>query len=133
MTKQDLQIECSKCGKIYEAESYKGIKCQSCGAPLRMVAVIKSELSVEDMLSTVKFAGKDKENGKKKRDYKVIEGMAGAEYSVSRDKYVDKVRVIDRTANRYYEKVINPDNNEVMHYCEESLTEHFGHGSAKNH
>lgn len=131
MNQQNLQIKCTKCGKTYEAESYKGIKCQFCGAPLKMVAVVKSELGMENMISTVCFVGKDKEIGKKKRDYKVIEGMSGAEYCVSLDKHIEKVRLIDRCNNTYYEKIVDPDTNEVMHHCEENLSVHFGHGSAK--
>lgn len=132
MNQQNLQIKCTKCGKTYEAESYKGIKCQFCGAPLKMVAVVKDEIDVEGMIDTVFIDAIDKENGKKKRDYKVVEGMYGAEYCESRDKCIHKERLIDRVNDKYYEKVVDPDNNEVMRYCEESLTEHYGHGSDRS-
>jgi hypothetical protein len=40
-------------------------------------------------------------------------------------------RVIDRKNNVYHEKVIDPVSGTVIHECDEPLTDHFGHGSAK--
>lgn len=40
-------------------------------------------------------------------------------------------RIIDKDNNRYYEHV-EDCNGTIIHHCEESLSEHYGHGSAKN-
>ena len=40
-------------------------------------------------------------------------------------------RVIDREINIYHEKVIDPKSGAVVHECDEPLTAHYGHGSAK--
>jgi hypothetical protein len=40
-------------------------------------------------------------------------------------------RVIDRLANWYHERVTDPTTGAVVHECDEPLTQHRGHGSAK--
>lgn len=40
-------------------------------------------------------------------------------------------RVIDRSGDKYFEKVTICDSGEVYHQCEEPLSSHWGHGSAK--
>ena len=57
--------------------------------------------------------------------------QTGSQWSVSRAKFVDKVRNIDRDADTYYERVVDPETGQVLRYCEEPLSEHFGRGSAK--
>jgi hypothetical protein len=39
--------------------------------------------------------------------------------------------VIDRDNNRYFEMVTDYESGEIIHHCEEPLSEHQGHGSAK--
>ncbi len=46
-------------------------------------------------------------------------------------KIVRRKRTIDRQANCYSERVEDWGSGEVMHECEEPLTDHTGHGSAK--
>jgi uncharacterized FlaG/YvyC family protein len=40
---------------------------------------------------------------------------------------------IDRENDKYSKKVIDRETGEVIHECEEKLTEHFNRGSAKKH
>jgi hypothetical protein len=40
-------------------------------------------------------------------------------------------RVIDREKNRYTERVTDPATGEVVHECDEPLTDHQDHGAAK--
>lgn len=40
-------------------------------------------------------------------------------------------RQINREDDRYFEKVSDEDGN-IIHFCDEKLSEHQGHGSAKN-
>jgi len=42
-----------------------------------------------------------------------------------------KNRVIDKNNDKYFEQVIDPETGETVHHCEEPLSEHFGHGTAK--
>ncbi|WP_155803355.1 hypothetical protein [Bordetella sp. FB-8] len=57
--------------------------------------------------------------------------QTGSQWSTSLEKMVEKVRDIDRDADAYYERVVDPDTGEVLRHCEEPLSEHFGRGSAK--
>jgi hypothetical protein len=41
-------------------------------------------------------------------------------------------RYISRGTDRYFEKVTMCETGEVVHECDEPLTDHQGHGSAKN-
>lgn len=43
--------------------------------------------------------------------------QTGSQWSVSRDKFVDKERDIDRDADTYYERVVDPETGEVLRYC----------------
>lgn len=70
-------------------------------------------------------------DGKKKRDYVVKEFNSGIEKSHSLGKDVFKSRLIDRRHNHYHEEVLDIENDRIIHYCDEPLSEHFGHGSAK--
>lgn len=59
------------------------------------------------------------------------EFQAGEEKSISRKKFVEKIRKIDRASNEYFERVTDPETGEIIHQCSEPLTKHLGHGSAK--
>lgn len=61
-----------------------------------------------------------------------FEVQAGEELYKKEARFVGKYRCIDRERNEYDEKVVDPDTGEVLHECHESLTDHFGHGSARS-
>ena len=42
-----------------------------------------------------------------------------------------KERLIDRAKDHYKEVVTDPDTGSVVHQCDEPLSQHRGHGSAK--
>jgi hypothetical protein len=47
------------------------------------------------------------------------------------DKWMNLIRVIDMKNDRYRETITDPKNGQVIHHCDEKLSEHQGHGSAK--
>lgn len=59
------------------------------------------------------------------------EGINGYEYSHDRLKIVKKQRFIDHEADIYSETVTDIESGETIHECEEPLSCHKGHGSAK--
>jgi hypothetical protein len=61
-----------------------------------------------------------------------IETFTGSELSRSLQRFMHKVRIIDRDNNRYVEKVVDPETGQVLRDVEEPLSEHQGHGSAKS-
>jgi hypothetical protein len=42
-----------------------------------------------------------------------------------------EVQIVDRLADRYFERVVDPDAGEVLRECDEPLSQHTGRGSAK--
>ena len=109
----------------YTPEMYNAKRCPKCGS-----SKIEIELFISEeftMRETIK--GKtNKMSGKKKP---CQEFQHGADFSKKLGKYVNKDRVIDRKNDNYYEKVVDPDTGEVLHKCQEALSKHIGHGSAK--
>jgi hypothetical protein len=44
---------------------------------------------------------------------------------------VKRIQVIDRENDQYKELVVDAETGDVIHSCEEPLSKHIGHGSAK--
>lgn len=75
-----------------------------------------------------KLGAKAKHPGDKKP---FIEQVTGDDVRRSTGTWVKHDRVIDRENNRYKEDVVDPKTGEVIHHCDEPLSEHTGHGDAK--
>jgi hypothetical protein len=61
-----------------------------------------------------------------------IEGKVGDDLYRNTGKWMHLQRIIDRTRNWYEEVVTDPETGNVTHRCEEPLSEHRGHGSARS-
>jgi hypothetical protein len=61
----------------------------------------------------------------------IHEEVSGADFTRATGRYSNKVRVIDRLNNRYFECVTDMQSREVIHLREEKLSEHIGRGLAK--
>jgi hypothetical protein len=59
------------------------------------------------------------------------EQVCGDELNHATGKWFKKERVIDRQNDKYFESVTDPETGETLHHCDQPLSEHFGHGSAK--
>ncbi len=120
------QEKCSGCDAVLPrtAEGETRLPCPVCGSMTRVI-----EVSVNDSLELHDSLGfKHKRHGYKKP---IAEGVSGDSFFRRASKWVRKVRLIDRLANHYYEKVTDPDTGRVIHECDEPLDQHTGHGSAK--
>ncbi len=60
-----------------------------------------------------------------------IEVVSGGDLHRKSGRWMKLERVIDREKDQYKEKVTNPQTGEIVHRCEELLSEHRGHGSAR--
>lgn len=81
------------------------------------------------MLTGIRYKHKNpKLTGKKK-----ILSKGFNSYSFSHDlgKFVNRQMLIDRQNDKYIEIVKDEDTDHLIHYCNEKLSEHKGHGSAK--
>ena len=120
-------VQCGKCGApIDEREDpAEGRKpCPTCGSTIRQFNVhITEALHLHDSVSDkVKHAGAKKAH---------IEGFAGDDLHRKSGKWMKKERLIDREKDQYKEVVTDPETGKVIHHCEEPLSKHMGHGSAK--
>ena len=59
------------------------------------------------------------------------EQFVGDHYYEKSNKWNMKVRIIDRVNDWYFEEVRDGDTGEVIHLCDEPLSDHYGHGSAR--
>lgn len=75
------------------------------------------------------FGLKAKRPGEKKP---YIENLNIPDHCLNLNKTVNKVRMIDRDNDLYFEKITNYETGEIIHLSEEPLSQHQGHGSAKN-
>lgn len=128
----DSKIECSDCGEALPQEwigSKERGSCHNCGSNLKTISLNITEevgVDIKDALT-----GKVKDlnyNSKKNPRYEFFEGH---DVRRSDGKWMKKSRVLDKYNDKYLEVVIDPDTDEIVHYCEEPLSKHFDHGSAK--
>lgn len=135
MTNVKQKITCKKCGEPLPSESSTeadtGQPCENCGSTERTIKIdIHEEVSVDihDQMKAKVKSNDPSFTGKKKIRKEII---AGDDYRVSKDDWVDKERVIDRDNGTYTERVTDKKTGEVIHESRESLKKHKGHGSDK--
>src|SRR5262245_37694488 len=92
--------------------------------PLEVVA--KDEIQIRSS-----FGMKSKDETKTGKRRVPGEQFVGDHYHEKSKKWNTKVRIIDRVNDWYYEEVRDGDTGTVIHLCDEPLSEHYGHGSAK--
>ena len=121
---------CVKCGESLESIDLAAeprIPCPRCGNTARAFT--------ETIIDGLRIL--DSQHGRLKRpslpsDKKLRwESFAGYEFSHDRQKMVHKVRIFDKDADEYVERVTDIETGEVIHECVEPFTKHFGHGTAK--
>ncbi|MBW9172919.1 hypothetical protein K2F43_17070 [Clostridium estertheticum] len=116
-------MKCSECGEIIID---KNTVCPKCGSNKKTISMF----FFEDLRGLMhnRLSGKVKKKGIKKPTEEFI---YGDEKCVSNNTWVDKTRIIDRVNNEYTEIVKNNETGEIIHECQESLKDHYDHGSAK--
>ena len=118
------KIICTQCGTVIKEE---GEPCPACGSEYYTV-----QLSFEDSIALQDKARirvtADKKHGREKIRREI---NTGASFSKQRKKFVNRIVDVNREDDIYTELVQDNENKEVIHYCNEKLSEHIGHGSAK--
>jgi hypothetical protein len=100
------------------------LPCSKCGETARTIhASIVESVTIRDGLAV-----KAKRQGEKKP---FIEDMGVPSFSHSLQKVVHRHRVIDRDNDLYVERVTDYETGEIIHECQEPLSSHVNHGSAK--
>lgn len=127
MTKSTETVECTDCGAPIDIggdTAGRRTPCGKCGSMRRSYNVMVSETVV----ARDGFGVKAKRAGEKKP---YIEEKAVPDYSRSLGKVVHREQIFDRDNDRYFEKVTDYETGEVIHHCDEPLSEHQGHGDAR--
>jgi hypothetical protein len=122
-------VRCTQCGELVDESlaDMMSSPCPICGGTARTV-----HLAIEDRVGLVdSLRGKVKDQTRRSDEKLRRDFFTGAELQRSTGKFVQKDRIIDRDEDRYFEKVIDPTSGEVIHHCDEPLSQHWGHGSAK--
>jgi len=119
-------IKCADCNTILHDDIDGTVRtpCNKCGSVKRVV-----ELFISEEGHGYEMIGlREKAKGIKKP---IREVLSGDELFKAIKKWVIKKRIIDRENDRYYEKVEDSKTGEIIHECDEPLSKHFCHGSAK--
>lgn len=124
MAEEGLNYVCAECGAPRIADDALRSACPQCGCTRRLV---KKPINIEPR-GHVSMSAKAKTPGGRKP---FLEHLSGAFLRRKTREWVQKVRRIDRGEDRYFEEVTDPETGEVIHHCDEPLSEHRGHGSAK--
>jgi hypothetical protein len=122
-------VTCRECGESLDNDTQQkeGLPCHKCGSTTRNVLV-----TLADSVKAYESIGtKRKDPTRRSEDKLRVQTFDGFEYSHSLSRMVEKERIIDRDSNRYYERVLDSITRGVIHYCDEELKKHQGHGYAK--
>jgi hypothetical protein len=112
--------------------------CSDCGCELSELTCVCTKcgskkktfhLSVYEKITVREGVGmKVKRLGEKKPYF---ESLNIPSLFVRINKIVNRIRIIDRENDRYKEVVSQYEDGEIIHECDEKLSDHKGHGSAK--
>jgi len=121
-------VYCRNCKSFLGKETYGNeikktiAKCPNCGCTdFDYEIILDDNISMHEQIKI-----KTKETGKKPS-----EKIFGEEPRREGGGFVQKTRIIDRENDKYFEKVTDPETQKVIHLCDEPLSEHTRHGSAK--
>ncbi len=115
------EIFCSDCG---EKLSVDDRICPNCGSEKKTYYVL-----IEEKIEThEQIKGKAKENSVKKpfQEFKI-----GDDFHKKSGKWNIREMNIDRKNDSYSEMIKDGATGEIIHQCDEPLSKHKGHGSAK--
>ena len=126
------EVFCSICGEEIPFKNknltFDPEPCPKCGSKEQTI-----KLTVCEHLSVHETAkGKVKDNNFPSKKKVRAEFVTGEDLRKDDNKWVKKDRYWNKDKDLYKEVIIDPDTDEVVHRCEEPLSEHRGHGSAKN-
>lgn len=123
------ETSCAECNQLLLADTpgQDLAPCPHCGSKRRSyLFTLTDEIAIHDG-HRAKAKSPDFRSDKKLR----LDTYSGVEPSHKYGKLVRVHRTIDRDRDWYSERVVDIQTGEILHQCEEPLSEHFGHGTAK--
>lgn len=129
MTEDSKTVSCGKCkiplDEDANIESKDRTPCPECGSNSRTFHVhIHESITFREKLGM-----KARHRGKGKP---YLESISGDDLHRKSGKWMKLERTIDRENDKYHEVISDPSIGKIVHECEEPLSEHSGHGAAKN-
>ncbi len=127
------ELKCSGCGAVLEASALAGAvaspnPCPNCGSTQQTLHLVFTDQVSIKTRDRMEMKVKDNKFPSRKKIRKEL--IQGFDPRISKGDYIYKEREIDRDNNTYREH-ITEETGEVILSVSESLTDHFGHGSAK--
>lgn len=122
--------KCANCNSNvrYDRLGIEEDRCKVCGSNHINITLTFSD-KVPKIKDRLELKAKDDSFPSKKKVRTHI--ITGDERSKGNGQWVKKTWVLDKDNNRYFEHVENPQTGEVIHHCDEPLSDHQGHGTAK--
>ena len=125
-------VWCGRCGKQLDQSPStpvdERISCPDCGSKDRKFGVVvTSEVKVSSGIRAKARSGEAGKLGGKPW----LRMLSEPSWSYRYNKWMELLKVEDRRNDRYTEVVRDPDTGEIVHECDEPLSEHRGHGSAR--
>ena len=122
------ELKCADCRVVAteEPNTFPEMRppCPSCGSKARL-----HEVQITERVALhAKVRVKAVHSGKGRPFY---EALYADDLHRKSGKWMYREMVVDRRANRYQERVIDRDTGVVVHACDEPLTRHQGHGTAR--
>lgn len=122
------RVSCGECGQLFAAvildEGGRRVPCPCC----QSTKVVIDVSIIERVTFREKLGMKIKKHGVKKP---VFESVSGDDFHRNTQRWSTLSRTIDRQNNLYWEKIVDLETGETIHYCSEPLSKHVGRGSAK--
>lgn len=122
------RVKCQECGEVLDDASDtlvdERVACKQRGSKARRVEIV-----IDATLQLHSQVGIKARHGIAGRPF--LESKVGDDQYRKTGEWHSLERVIDRENDRYKEIISNPKTGEVIHHCEEPLSQHQGHGSAK--
>ena len=135
MTEVKITTLCDHCGRELPENFLPNESCPNCGHKGRTSHIDITEninISKEERLDLYAFEGIVKIPESRRQKEKQSKWRTHiSEHSDSQNRSIHRERIFDRENNRYKEIVKDRKTQENIHSCDEPLTAHQGHGSAK--
>ena len=103
------------------------VPCPDCGSTARAFHEVLTDSIIAYDGHRAKAKRPSLPSAKKLR----FDTYSGIEHSHKYGKLVRVHRTIDKDNDRYVEKVIDLQTDEILHECDEALSKHINHGTAK--
>lgn len=121
-------VKCADCLAVLDGEQNIPVEqrkpCRNCGSTARVF-----EVEIAETVTVREALGMKARHGIGGRPF--YETKSGADLHRATGRWMQRDLVIDRENDRYVERVVDPETGEIVHVCEEPLSEHQGHGTAK--